>query len=167
MIKNMMKISVVTWLMWTGVAEAAPQTLCRSNEQVFFSCSLGKKIVSVCMTPDHAKVPYMEYRFGTARKIEMKYRSDAQQPKFSRVAVNYASDTATILWFTNADTDYLLNFPTKGGPDLEVKQHGKTISQMACQGGWAAAVGEHDQPLPFISEKPDADYAEAQKYWQH
>ncbi|QJD93581.1 hypothetical protein HH213_27965 [Duganella dendranthematis] len=162
-----MKTSLLMMLtIWAGAASAAPQTLCRPQEQVFFSCSLGKKIVSVCMTPDKAAVPYMEYRFGTAKNIELKYRSDARQPKFSRVAVNYASNAETVLWFRNADTDYLLHFPMKGGPGLEVKQQGKTISEMACQGGWAATVGEHDQPLPFISEQPDIDSSEAQHYWQ-
>lgn len=162
-----MKTSLLMMLaIWAGAADAAPQTLCRPQEQVFFSCNLGKKIVSLCMTPDNAPSPYMEYRFGTAKNIELTYRSDAREPKFSRVAVNYASNSENILWFNNAGTDYLLHLPMKAGPGLEVRQQGKTISDMACKGGWAATVGEHDQPLPLISEKPDIDSSEVQHYWQ-
>lgn len=148
------------------VASASPPTLCHRDEEVFFSCSVNKKIVSVCATPENAQSGYMEYRFGTTQKIEMSYRGDATHPRFNRLAVNYASNTATIMWFRNADTDYLLNFPTKGRPSLEIKKEGKTIAEMTCKNGWKEIVGHPEYPSLFISEKPDADYSEAQKYWQ-
>ena len=157
----------ITLLVLSKLVAASPQTLCNQDEQVFFSCNVNKKIVSICTAQNPATIPYMEYRFGTEKKIEMTYRGDSLHPKFNRVAVTYASNTATILWFRNDDIDYLLNFPMKGGPSLEVKNAGKTIVEMACKNGWEAVIGEPDRPSPFISEKPDADYSEAKKYWRH
>lgn len=153
--------------MLTKIANAEYKTLCLHDEQIFFSCDVGKKIVSICTTPLNTAAPYMEYRFGSEKNIEMHYRADALHPKFNRVEVNYASNTATILWFRNADTDYLLNFPMKGGPSLEVKKAGETIAEMSCKNGWAATIGEPEQRSPFISEKPNTDYSEVKKYWEH
>lgn len=126
----------ITLLLLRKIVAASSQTLCNQDEKVFFSCNVNRKIVSICITPKRAPTPYMEYRFGTEKKIEMTYRGDSLHPKFKRVAVTYASNTATILWFRNDDIDYLLNFPMNGGPSLEVKKAGKTIAKMACKNGW-------------------------------
>jgi hypothetical protein len=153
-------------VIWMKLASASSPTLCHEDEEVFFSCDIKEKVLSICTSTPNVQSPYMEYRFGTEKKLEMKVRADATHPKFSRLAVNYASDTATILWFRNADIDYLLNMPAKAGPSLELKKDGKTIGEMSCKNGWKAVVGQPDQPSPFISEKPDANYSDAQKYWQ-
>ncbi|OQW40761.1 MAG: hypothetical protein A4S08_03875 [Proteobacteria bacterium SG_bin4] len=50
----------------------AAETLCKQQEQVIFSCSLGKKTVSVCASNDlSANSGYLQYRFGQSGRIEL------------------------------------------------------------------------------------------------
>lgn len=50
----------------------ASETLCNQQEQVIFSCSLDKKMVSVCASNDlSANSGYLQYRFGQKSKIEL------------------------------------------------------------------------------------------------
>lgn len=50
----------------------AAETLCKQQEQVIFSCSLGKRSVSVCASKDFsASSGYLQYRFGQKNKIEL------------------------------------------------------------------------------------------------
>lgn len=123
------------------------QTLCTPNEQVFFSCPLGKKIVSLCTTAET-----MSYRFGTPKKIEMTYSSGATAPKFNRREALGASNSAKIIWFTNNEVKYLLYSPARGGPVLEVEKDEKTLARMECSKGWTHTAGDIDQLSPFIRE---------------
>lgn len=52
----------------------AAETLCEQQEQVIFSCSLGKKTVSVCASADlSASSGYLQYRFGRKTAIELAF----------------------------------------------------------------------------------------------
>ncbi|WMJ08867.1 hypothetical protein [Nitrosomonas sp. sh817] len=45
---------------------------CQPHEQIIFSCSLGKKTVSVCASKDlSADNGYLQYRFGQPGRIEL------------------------------------------------------------------------------------------------
>jgi hypothetical protein len=55
-------------------AAARAESLCAADEIDFFSCALNRKgkIVSLCGAKDLApNAGYLQYRFGTAQKIEM------------------------------------------------------------------------------------------------
>ncbi|MFL1908963.1 hypothetical protein [Plesiomonas shigelloides] len=60
-------------------------SLCDSKEQVYASCTLkNKKIVSFCGVPlgDKSKeVTLVQYRYGTPKKIELKYPEEAMRPE--------------------------------------------------------------------------------------
>lgn len=47
---------------------AQPASLCAPGEQVLFACPIGPKMVSVCAVAGQPA----QYRFGTARRIELK-----------------------------------------------------------------------------------------------
>lgn len=152
----------------TGAAAATgTKNLCSPVEEVYFSCEVGKKIVSLCSSKSADTTPYMEYRYGTGKKIELEYRGFAA-PKYSfyRTEVLYASNSSKIIWFKNHDTNYLLNLPMRGGPNLEVKKDGKTLIEMACKGGWGGTVGDPETSSDFIEEKPGGSVSETQKYWE-
>lgn len=153
-------------------AEAKNKTLCQPDEQVFFSCEIGKKpigkIVSFCTSGKQQAAPYMEYRFGRPGNIEMTYRGHAAPDTgFSRVDVLYASNASKIIWFKNQQVNYLLSLPIKGGPVLQVVKDNKTIADMACKDGWDTTIGDGEAPSPFITDKPDASAVEAEKYWKN
>lgn len=52
----------------------AAEPLCDTQEQVIFSCSLGKKTVSVCASHDFsASSGYLQYRFGQKDALELAF----------------------------------------------------------------------------------------------
>ncbi|WP_421238259.1 hypothetical protein [Aeromonas jandaei] len=60
-------------------------SLCGSQEQVYVSCTLeNKKIVSFCGVPVGDKnkdMTLVQYRYGTPKKIELKYPEEAMSPE--------------------------------------------------------------------------------------
>lgn len=62
-------------------ASAAPASLCESSEKVFFSCSLGKKLISVCGANDPSS-PYLKYRAGQlGREPELVFPKESRAPQ--------------------------------------------------------------------------------------
>ena len=58
------------------------QTHCDSNEQVVFSCSTGKKVISLCSSNEASITRgYMQYRFGAIGSAELKYPASLENPK--------------------------------------------------------------------------------------
>lgn len=115
---------------------------------MFFSCPLGKKIVSFCTTPDK-----MSYRFGTPQKIEMTFSGGATDRKFSRTEISGASNSSRVISFTNQDVKYMLYSPMRGGPGLNVEKDGEQLAHLECKNGWRFTIGDPDQLSPFITEE--------------
>ncbi|HEY8561991.1 MAG TPA: hypothetical protein VIL74_16580 [Pyrinomonadaceae bacterium] len=71
-------------------ASAKTKSLCRADEQTIWSCATTKnKIASVCASKDLAEDKgYLQYRFGTAGRIELEYPAErpgsAKKFKYSR-----------------------------------------------------------------------------------
>ena len=58
----------------TALPVWAAESLCNAQEQVIFSCSLGKKMVSVCASNDFsASSGYLQYRFGQKDALELAF----------------------------------------------------------------------------------------------
>jgi hypothetical protein len=100
-------------LLFTSAANAQN---CEPGERALYKGLTEKKQVLICASP--AKPPFqkIEYRFGTADKVELTYMADkANGKKFyagneaidQRASINY-------LWFNNGDTQYSL-FECWGG----------------------------------------------------
>ncbi|MQR01654.1 hypothetical protein [Glaciimonas soli] len=150
-------------------AQAEPVTLCSPNEVVFFSCPLekSKKIVSLCESSKTANLPYLEYRFGTPQKIELRYRGLENDipKKFNRVEVNYGSNSDEVIWFKNDSINYLLHFPMREGPLLEIIKDGNSIANFSCKEGWTNTKGDPDATLTAIEKQEDGIYVDLQKKW--
>lgn len=162
-----MTVSMASANVACGSPKGSPKSLCKANENVLFSCSLGKKTVSLCTSDNGTAPEYLEYRFGTPAKIELSYKGTATDSplKFKRSEVTYASNAATIVWFKNSETNYLLHFPADGGPLLEVIKDGKTIAELSCKNGWADVVGNPTTPSKAIQEIPSGSVSEMSKNW--
>ena len=149
----------------TPFANAATKNLCTPGEQVFFSCEMQKKIVSLCAV-DNADSRYMEYRFGQPGKIELRYRGGTgQNAAFTRTEVVGANNASDVIWFENQGVHYVLNFPMRGGPTLEVIKSGQSLARMACKNGWGSSTGDPVAPSPFIVDKPASSYFDLQESW--
>lgn len=137
--------ATVVLLALTCTSEATPSVppggqdqhmkLCRPNEVVIASCSIGRKSVSVC----GAMKSSSSYRFGTPQKIEI----EAHDIRMARRAYSGGGETQ-ILVRNNAYT-YILydrmvrsNFSSSGenSPDfssgLLVVKSGKVVQSRSC-----------------------------------
>lgn len=139
---------------------AAPQTNCQLNEEVFFSCQVGKKILSMCSSPKAETPQYLEYRFGTPKNIELRYRGSVNDvpKKFNRAEITGASNSGITIWFKRNDVHYVINAPVRGGPYLEVIMHGKRVSRFACQDEWGGVDGDLDIASNTIATKTQAEF---------
>lgn len=84
MYKNIFVTIGLLLLIMTDVAAGA-STLCKKSEKVYFSCATnGGKIISLCGevfsndkdefgNPIEMDSPWLQYRFGSPRKIELSY----------------------------------------------------------------------------------------------
>ena len=135
-------------------AQAHTKSNCHSGEDVFFSCEVGTKRMSICSFKGEAD-KYLEYRFGAPERIELRFRGTLRDipRKFSRAEITGASNSGTTLWFLNRGTHYVLNAPVRGGPYLDVFSGGKRISTIACKDQWTGTEGDLDAPSQAIATK--------------
>ncbi|WP_250460490.1 MULTISPECIES: hypothetical protein [unclassified Caballeronia] len=112
------------------------QTLCHAFEEIYFSCQMDRKIVSICasgnISPDNG---YVQYRYGTVNQLDLQYPDVPLSPRH-RIAI---SDTSggnaqyTHVKFRQSGFDYVLyqGFPS----GLYVKKNGRTVFNKTCQPG--------------------------------
>lgn len=101
-----MRLSAVTCLggllALTALPVWATESLCNAQEQVIFSCSLGKKTVSVCASNDFsANSGYLQYRFGKKDALELAF------PDLAESALAAQSVQARTLMFSGGGGGYL------------------------------------------------------------
>lgn len=86
----------------TALPVWAAESLCHEREQIIFSCSLGKKMVSVCASNDFsASKGYLQYRFGQKDALEMAF------PDLTEAAPASQSIQARTLMFAGGGGGYL------------------------------------------------------------
>jgi hypothetical protein len=75
----------------SALAAEAKSNLCSSEETVVFSCSVSKKLVSLCATPGiAAKTGRLTYRFGVVGSIpELEFSNNEQGPASAFTAYFY------------------------------------------------------------------------------
>jgi len=124
---------VIFFLLVSMTAACTLAQNCEPGERALYKGLTEKKQVIICGSP--AKQPFqrIEYRFGTADKVELTYTVDkASGKKFN--AGNEALDprsSVNYLWFNNGDTQYSI-FECWGGncpsqTNLLVVSKGKKI----------------------------------------
>lgn len=144
----------VLFCMLPAAAQAATPTHCLPEEQVIFSCSVGKKVVSMCATraldPESGTA---QYRFGAVGRIELKIPAQPQHPKtFSQLGVmrGWAWDD-THLRVVNGEYAYTLYAVAEEGRQRSgvlVSKQGRTLSNFSCvspRQGFLADVAYFDR----------------------
>lgn len=127
----------VAGLILFGVkAEADEITLCQPHEEVYFSCPIDGKVLSVCasgnISPDNG---YVQYRFGRIGSIELEYPEKPYPPRklFSISDISEGSITFTHLKFYSGRYHYVLY---QGDPSgIYIKRGGKVVSNRTCDPG--------------------------------
>ena len=107
-------------------------THCNENENVIFSCDVGKKIVSVCSSKNLSN-PAMQYRFGRIGNIEASVPSNPNN--FHNSVTGYhlnVGGTAEVkgMEFINGDVTYGINTIENY---LYVRKNGKDIANLTCR----------------------------------
>jgi hypothetical protein len=122
-------------------SEADEPSLCQPHEEVYFSCAIGGKIMSVCasgnISPDSG---YVQYRFGRNEKIELEFTSKPYPPRksFSISDISEGNLRFTHLKFSSGSYHYVVYQGSPSG--IYVKKKEKVISNRVCDPGT-------DQPI--------------------
>ena len=109
------------------------KSLCLKTEKTLFTCETGKKVISYCGQPNK----FLEYRFGTPKRIELSYRVDAN--KNSNNKINHLLMGNDMYFFKNKGHFYTLSIPMQGLPNLQVKKNQQRVSTLECKtmGTWS------------------------------
>lgn len=142
-------------------APAVERSNCIAGETVVFSCSSGKKTISLCASPGRSEEPYVEYRFThVSANTAFSYRADkrATDRIFNRATIVGSSSASTVIWFMNAGYVYEINDPVKGIPSVSEFKDEKQVGANTCTGNF---LGDTETPSAFIRQRTSRDYFEA------
>jgi hypothetical protein len=113
------------------------ETMCYPHEEIYFSCPIGRKIVSVCAAGNISpKNGYVQYRFGRPGKPELEFPAEPGPPMdwFSITDFLGGSVNSTHLKFNSSGYDYVIYQSATSG--VYVKKNGKTIVNLSCGDGY-------------------------------
>lgn len=129
-----------------AVVAAPEKSLCDAGETPLFQCTIKDKQVSLCASGvNKDDAGRLQYRFGTAQKIELRY-PDTSQPAsgtFFKSETGYSGGGEERIRFKNGDYDYFLFERTvrtgfgngPNNPEFSagvITRHGKTVSTRLC-----------------------------------
>jgi hypothetical protein len=123
-------------------AESGESTLCAPHERVVFSCRAAGKILSLCALPSAQSFDAIEYRYGSLRNIQLRYRATQRNNKRFYAYSEPVAPGAVVnqVWFDRAEHRYLISrceggdCPAKAG--LIVYRRNKPIRAAKCEGGF-------------------------------
>ena len=151
-----MRLNAVTCLgglfALTALPVWAAESLCDAQEQVIFSCSLGKKMVSVCASNDFsASKGYLQYRFGQKGALEMAFPDLAESALASQFVqartLMFSGGGGGYLRFINGQHHYIVytaigkGWGAKDG--VAVEKNNQLIANLECR----------DVPVSKLSEE--------------
>jgi hypothetical protein len=131
-----MTIFVAGLILFDVKAGADENTLCQPHEEVYFSCQIGGKVMSVCasgnISPDNG---YVQYRFGRIGNIELEYPEKPYPPKklFSISDISEGNINFTHVKFDSGKYHYVLYQGEPSG--IYIKRRGEVISNRTCDPG--------------------------------
>jgi hypothetical protein len=112
------------------------ETMCYSHEEIYFSCPVGEKIVSVCASGNISpKNGYVKYRFGHPGKPEFQFpeKSDPPMNKFSVSDFHGGNISSIHLKFKVGKYTYVVYQSATSG--VYVTRNGRTVRNLLCDGG--------------------------------
>lgn len=89
----------------------AATTFCNTSEVNVFSCNTKSKTISICASKDLSNTSgYLQYRFGTVRKIELQFPKVRRHPrnKFTEGSEPYSRGAASQLSFRSGPYRYVI-----------------------------------------------------------
>jgi len=152
------KFYVFVFLYALAPNSSAKNSQCSADEKIIFTCSSGKKTMSICSSQEDASSQYVEYRYATGSKNpSFTYRSDSNHlpNEFNRTSVLGASSESIIIWFKNSGHTYIVNDPIKGHASVSVWRSGRQIAENQCTGNYG---GDSEASTPLIKQKTGDEY---------
>jgi hypothetical protein len=86
-------------------------SLCTSSERVLFSCRMEEKSAALCASADLGRTTgYVQYRFGTAQKLDMQYPKEKEPPEsnFFISSIAYSGGGEVRVRFLRQNVSYYL-----------------------------------------------------------
>jgi hypothetical protein len=142
-----MMAAVLAALPLTDAAAAGPSH-CATKEQTLFSCSAGRKTVSVCASANlAAKEGRLQYRFGRPKAPEFAYPPpDADWRSATRAGVlTFSGGGGAYLAFASGPYRYVVytaigkGWGEKAG--LAVEKNGRRATSLPCKGRETSELG--------------------------
>jgi hypothetical protein len=141
-------IGAILWAVC--LSAAAKPTLCRADEDVLFSCTAAKKLISVCaskaLAADHG---YLQYRFGSPGKVELAIPSDTSTlpaNSASSGTMMYSGGGGAFLRFTAGDFNYAVYTAIGKGwgekDGVAIEHGGKRIAHVSCTDEPVSKLGD-------------------------
>ncbi|WP_156432240.1 hypothetical protein [Burkholderia latens] len=119
-----------------GGAYAGEVTLCQPHEEIYFSCPVGGKIVSLCasgnISPNNG---YVQYRFGAVNRIELQFPGKPYPPNgyFEISDVYFGNLDYVHVKFKSGIYNYVIYQGDRSG--VYVKKNGILVSNRVCENG--------------------------------
>jgi hypothetical protein len=115
------------------------KSLCQTKENVIFSCSTGKKLISVCSSKNLSPTAgYVQYRFGTKEKPELTFPEPQTHPiSFSTGGtLMYSGGGGAYMRFNKGTYSYVVYSGIGKGWDKQgvvIEKNGKLLSNIICK----------------------------------
>ena len=145
-----MKLKLFALACLVSLPTNAIESHCSELEQTIFSCSVGKKIVSVCASKDISPTSgYLQYRFGKKGAPELVFPASTEPSQRSDVQARtlmFSGGGGGYLRFIKGRNDYIVytaigkGWGTKDG--VSVEQDHKLIANLKCQDVPVSIVGD-------------------------
>lgn len=123
-------------LLGCQVVNADEITLCQRHEEVYFSCPIDGKVVSLCasgnISPDNG---YVQYRYGVPGHVELQFPEKPNPPKnlFGIGDISVGNLNFTHIKFMIGAYGYVIYQGSPSG--IYVKKRGSLVSNHMCTPG--------------------------------
>ena len=120
----------------------ATESHCQEQEQIIFSCSLGKKMVSVCASADFsASSGYLQYRFGQKNALELAFPALTASTRLSQYVqartLLFAGGGGGYLRFINGQYHYIVYTAIGRGWGIKdgvaIEKNNQLIANLQCR----------------------------------
>jgi len=144
-----MRILLAFSLLFVFQTSRAEESLCAGNEEIVFSCHVGRKIISLCRPSESPRA--LTYRYGTPEHLELVHpgREPDAKGEFYTSSSPLFGGGETTLAFTRAGYEYKIyskiGRADSGEPQedrtpifedgLVISRSGKTLRQLVCDDG--------------------------------
>lgn len=121
---------------------------CSSEEDTIFSCSTGKKTISVCASEDlSASDGYLQYRFGVKGKPELVVPQTLErlEGEIKGSTLMFSGGGGAYLRFEKGQYDYIVYSAIGRGwgekDGVAVEKNGTLVTSLKCKGSVISEIG--------------------------